>query len=57
MSGKHDVEHFFWRIEKEDEARVKMTKRSSATKVTALGIFPGATVVRGIDWEWTEQDG
>ena len=25
--------------------------------MTARGLFPGARVVRGIDWQWEEQDG
>jgi hypothetical protein len=26
-------------------------------KMRVLGIFPDATVVRGMDWEWKDQDG
>lgn len=31
--------------------------RLNSQKVTAKGIFVGATVVRGANWEWDNQDG
>lgn len=34
-----------------------MESRRKSKKVTARGLFPGARVVRGIDWQWEEQDG
>jgi hypothetical protein len=36
---------------------VKVGKRSSATKLTTWGTFPGAKVTRGPDWQWRDQDG
>ena len=26
------------------------------SKVSAQGIFPGSSVVRGVDWQWEDQD-
>ena len=37
--------------------RVKMPKRVDSAKVTSRGIFTGAKVVRGPDWDWGNQDG
>ena len=35
-----------------------MSARSrSKTLIKAKGIFPGALVVRGMDWKWGDQDG
>jgi len=36
---------------------VKVSRRSKAVKVEARGIFVGAVVVRGPDWDWGDQDG
>ena len=36
---------------------VRVPVRSTSRKVESLGIFPGATVVRGRDWKWGNQDG
>jgi hypothetical protein len=36
---------------------VLVESRRKSKKVTARGLFPGARVVRGIDWQWEEQDG
>lgn len=34
-----------------------MTPREGCTKISLKGIFIGAKVVRGPDWEWGNQDG
>ena len=34
-----------------------MTCRRKAKKIMSRGIFPGARVVRGADWQWEDQDG
>ena len=36
---------------------VQLECRRRAKKITARGIFPGARVVRGVDWQWEDQDG
>ncbi|RWS07269.1 E3 ubiquitin-protein ligase MIB2-like protein, partial [Dinothrombium tinctorium] len=65
MSDKHDLNHVFARFETNNSIgfscliSVEMTKRSSknAVKIQARGIFVGARVVRGCDWDWGNQDG
>jgi hypothetical protein len=37
--------------------RVKVPKRSTSQRMRALGLFPGAVVVRGKDWSYGTQDG
>ena len=37
--------------------RVLCEARRKSKKITARGIFPGARVVRGVDWQWEDQDG
>ena len=37
--------------------RVKLSPRARAVVREMSGIFPNATVVRGHDWRWAEQDG
>jgi len=34
-----------------------MESRRKSKKISARGIFPGARVVRGVDWQWEDQDG
>ncbi|XP_038061719.1 E3 ubiquitin-protein ligase MIB2-like [Patiria miniata] len=55
--GKHDLGHRFTRIETNSVPGVEVPCRLGATKCRSLGIFPGAKVVRGPDWEWEDQDG
>ncbi|XP_038061716.1 E3 ubiquitin-protein ligase MIB2-like [Patiria miniata] len=55
--GKHDLGHRFTRIETNSVPGVEVPCRLSVTKCRSLGIFPGARVVRGPDWEWGDQDG
>ena len=38
-------------------SRVIMEPRRKSKKITARGIFPGAKVIRGVDWHWETQDG
>lgn len=37
--------------------RVKLTSRLNESKLPVRGIFIGATVQRGHDWKWANQDG
>ena len=37
--------------------RVKVPKRNGSTSCPFKGIFAGAKVVRGPDWDWGNQDG
>ena len=38
-------------------SRAEVPPRKGSRKVEAIGIFPGATVIRGPDWQWGNQDG
>lgn len=40
-----------------DIRRVRVPPRQGAVKIELKGIFVGAKVVRGPDWEWGTQDG
>ncbi|XP_038061729.1 E3 ubiquitin-protein ligase MIB2-like [Patiria miniata] len=55
--GKHDLGHCFTRIETNSVPGIEVPCRFGATKCRSLGIFPGARVMRGPDWEWEDQDG
>ena len=37
--------------------RLIMEARRKTKKIQARGIFPGARVIRGVDWHWEAQDG
>ncbi|XP_076451704.1 E3 ubiquitin-protein ligase MIB1-like [Babylonia areolata] len=53
----HDRGHQFMRYETPVTAPVKMEKRSKCITIQVMGIYPDATVVRGLHWEWQDQDG
>ncbi|XP_074653934.1 E3 ubiquitin-protein ligase MIB2-like [Tubulanus polymorphus] len=57
MSDKHDTNHSFYRYDNPETPRVKVSKRSGSNKICSRGIFAGAKVVRGPDWDWGNQDG
>ncbi|KAH9495556.1 E3 ubiquitin-protein ligase mib2 [Bulinus truncatus] len=56
-SDKHDTTHTFIRHISLSSEGVAVPPRSQGQKTNALGIFPGATVCRGPDWQWGDQDG
>jgi len=37
--------------------RTLMEPRRKSKKIAIRGLFPGARVVRGVDWQWEDQDG
>ena len=37
--------------------RIMVESRRKSKKISTRGIFPGARVVRGVDWQWEDQDG
>ena len=37
--------------------RITVESRRRSKKLTARGAFSGARVVRGVDWNWEDQDG
>ncbi|XP_061410032.1 E3 ubiquitin-protein ligase MIB1 isoform X1 [Lethenteron reissneri] len=54
---KHHLRHRFYRITTPGSERVLLESRRKSKKITSRGIFPGARVVRGVDWQWEDQDG
>ncbi|XP_039281287.1 E3 ubiquitin-protein ligase MIB1 isoform X3 [Nilaparvata lugens] len=54
---KHPLRHRFFRITTPGSERILLEPRRKSKKVTVRGIFPGARVVRGVDWQWEDQDG
>ncbi|XP_033102784.1 E3 ubiquitin-protein ligase MIB2-like isoform X3 [Anneissia japonica] len=57
MNDKHDLNHSFLRFVTQHSVGVRMPKRQGGTKVQSRGLFPGAKVARGPDWDWNHQDG
>ncbi|XP_041378594.1 E3 ubiquitin-protein ligase MIB2-like [Gigantopelta aegis] len=57
VTGKHDLTHPFTRYDTPKSQPVTVSARNKSLKVNALGIFPGATVVRGTHWEQNDTDG
>ncbi|XP_070206565.1 E3 ubiquitin-protein ligase MIB2-like [Littorina saxatilis] len=53
----HDCGHQFDRYETSKSKPERMEKRNKSTKIRVMGIYPDATVTRGRDWEWSDQDG
>ena len=47
MKGKGEVRFF----------RALQEPRRKSKKLPIRGIFPGARVIRGVDWQWEDQDG
>lgn len=54
---KHPLRHRFYRITTPGSERMLLEPRRKSKKVAIRGIFPGARVVRGVDWQWEDQDG
>ncbi|CAM9751389.1 unnamed protein product [Lampetra fluviatilis] len=55
--GRHELTHAFQRYEHARAVPVAVGCRMGLQRVPLMGIFPGAKVVRGVDWEWGDQDG
>ncbi|XP_050526608.1 E3 ubiquitin-protein ligase MIB1-like [Daktulosphaira vitifoliae] len=56
---KHNIRHRFYRITSATSMsdRQLMESRKKSKKISVRGIFAGARVVRGVDWQWEDQDG
>jgi E3 ubiquitin-protein ligase mind-bomb len=54
---KHQLRHRFYRITTPGSERAFLEPRRKSKKIAIRGIFPGARVVRGVDWQWEDQDG
>ncbi|KAM5320354.1 LOW QUALITY PROTEIN: E3 ubiquitin-protein ligase MIB2 [Glossophaga mutica] len=57
LSNKHDLTHAFERYETAHSRPVALSPRQGLPRIPLRGIFQGAKVVRGPDWEWGSQDG
>lgn len=57
MSDKHDLSHVFQRFDTHNSVGVELPPRQGSTKILLRGIFVGAKVQRGANWEWGDQDG
>ncbi|XP_053776177.1 E3 ubiquitin-protein ligase MIB2 isoform X3 [Desmodus rotundus] len=57
LSNKHDLGHAFERYETAHSRPVTLSPRQGLPRIPLRGIFQGAKVVRGPDWEWGSQDG
>ena len=57
MAGAHDLSHSFTRHLGPGHPGVSVSPRSGERTTDLLGIFPGATVERGPDWRFDNQDG
>uniref|UniRef100_A0A182NP47 RING-type E3 ubiquitin transferase n=1 Tax=Anopheles dirus TaxID=7168 RepID=A0A182NP47_9DIPT len=53
----HDLDHPFIRFQTANSVGIRLPPRKGATKIQLKGIFVGARVTRGPDWEWNNQDG
>ena len=56
-SDKHNTRHRFCRILAPGHERLLVESRRKSKKITTRGIFPSARVIRGVDWQWEDQDG
>jgi hypothetical protein len=52
---KHHLRHRFYRITTVGSERVLLEPRRKSKKIPIRGIFPGARVIRGVDWQWEDQ--
>ncbi|XP_038603316.1 E3 ubiquitin-protein ligase MIB2 [Tachyglossus aculeatus] len=57
MNNKHDLSHAFERYETALSRPVSVSPRQNLPRLPLRGIFQGAKVLRGPDWEWGNQDG
>jgi len=54
---KHHLRHRFYRIATVGSERMLLEPRRKSKKIPIRGIYPGARVIRGVDWQWEDQDG
>ncbi|KAK6176679.1 hypothetical protein SNE40_014932 [Patella caerulea] len=57
VADKHSIQHEFKRYTTSNDPGTLVSKRATSVKLQSMGIFPGATVKRGNDWKWGNQDG
>ncbi|XP_071110074.1 E3 ubiquitin-protein ligase MIB2-like isoform X2 [Haliotis cracherodii] len=54
---RHNTSHVFLRHDTPGDTGVEVKKRTTCLMLRSLGLYPGARVVRGEDWNWGNQDG
>lgn len=54
---QHNMKHPFCHITTPSSSRIAVECRRKAKKTMSRGVFTGARVVRGVDWQWEDQDG
>jgi len=57
MEDHHDLSHPFSLYENSSSLGVPVNERKNMSKIPVKGIFVGAKVIRGPDWDWGNQDG
>ncbi|EAT48303.1 AAEL000648-PA [Aedes aegypti] len=53
----HHLRHRLDRILTPSGDKTLLEPQRKLKKIAVRGIFPGARVVRGVDWQWEDQDG
>ncbi|XP_059468755.1 E3 ubiquitin-protein ligase MIB2-like [Neocloeon triangulifer] len=56
MTNKHELDHMFLRYELDNSQGIEVAPRINSRSVELKGIFIGAKVSRGHDWNWGNQD-
>ncbi|UXI16987.1 cytochrome c oxidase assembly factor 4 [Sarcoptes scabiei] len=54
---RHSLKHRFFRILSPGSNRYSIEPRRKGKKIQVRGIFPNSRVIRGVDWQWEDQDG
>ncbi|KAK7604043.1 hypothetical protein V9T40_004316 [Parthenolecanium corni] len=57
MKDCHQLTHTFKRYDTSSSTGVELSTREHSRKIPIVGIFPGAKVIRGQNWDWGDQDG
>ncbi|CAL8095409.1 unnamed protein product [Orchesella dallaii] len=57
MNDTHDLSHPFRRYDSPSTHGMDLPPRLDSPKIVSRGIFAGARVIRGPDWDWGNQDG
>nr|XP_022337172.1 E3 ubiquitin-protein ligase MIB2-like [Crassostrea virginica] len=55
--GKHDTKHAFIRYTTPNSPGMELQSRFSSLALSSMGMYPGAKVTRGKDWNYGDQDG
>lgn len=51
------MSHSFYRVTLPGGERERVAPRKKSKRISHRGLYPGARVVRGVDWQWDDQDG